>query len=522
MNTAEIVVREVQRNGGFQVRQLLTEGVRQSRKSADRHSHGEVLPLHVASRNVAHARIAYSHLGYNLRDSWWGVPPFVVLPKVSEQFHELREVHVQSEDFRDGLRVEVKPVRGQLDLLRQPFMQIANEPHGIRDAALSDAVGRDQFCVRVLCDENPLVAHFRTIVFANAALLLAHEAPNLITLYIAAIQVLQSRVQQSLASLANCFKQPHNRVSVEAREPFCAANRAAFKKAMNRTLCRFGLRQHRVASQPDVGFAKGGIAGNAAPALNPTLPKVSSAFAIGVLASVAGHGLSPLDFCGKKPHTHFGSGVRLTPRFGLALPTADTGDRAVSRYSSTHGGLCIAGLLSRTGPWILCSLAPTNHGPFAGFPAKSFLLREKRVQPAVSSCIAPAKAGIACLFQFSGLFHSPHGRMDRGHIILVVSTEIKAHFYKHRTHSFGGKDCIGLVYSGTSNHGTDRISKTQGFTARLVCNERGEGGNCLNQLSFPLCESSLFALNLGQLKAGLLQGAHKFVCHDSKDKLGDK
>src|SRR5579862_286925 len=40
-------------------------------------------------------------------------------------------------------------------------------------------------------------------------------------------------------------------------------------------------------------------------------------------------GFSPLDFCGKKPHTHFGSGVRLTPRFGLAPPPVSAGSGAL-------------------------------------------------------------------------------------------------------------------------------------------------------------------------------------------------
>ena len=48
MHAAEIVVGEVQRDSGFQVRQFLAEGVCQPRESANRHPHGEVLPLHKA------------------------------------------------------------------------------------------------------------------------------------------------------------------------------------------------------------------------------------------------------------------------------------------------------------------------------------------------------------------------------------------------------------------------------------------------------------------------------------------
>jgi hypothetical protein len=41
MRAAEIVESEVKRNGGFQMRQLLAERIRESRESADRHTHGQ-------------------------------------------------------------------------------------------------------------------------------------------------------------------------------------------------------------------------------------------------------------------------------------------------------------------------------------------------------------------------------------------------------------------------------------------------------------------------------------------------
>ena len=52
MNTAEIVVSEVQRDSGFQVRQLFAERICEPRKAPHRHSHREVLSLHEASRNL--------------------------------------------------------------------------------------------------------------------------------------------------------------------------------------------------------------------------------------------------------------------------------------------------------------------------------------------------------------------------------------------------------------------------------------------------------------------------------------
>src|SRR5436190_14671697 len=106
MNTAEVVERKMQSNGSFQVRELLAESIRQARQSAHLHSHGEVLPFHVRRADMGRVGISESDSGYNLREPWWGVPPVgIVLPIISKQFGELREVNVHAEALRDGLLV---------------------------------------------------------------------------------------------------------------------------------------------------------------------------------------------------------------------------------------------------------------------------------------------------------------------------------------------------------------------------------------------------------------------------------
>src|SRR6266852_8085750 len=75
MNTTKVVIREVQGDRGFQMRQLLAERIGEPRKAPKLHSHGQVLPFYKAGRNVPRIRIASPHLGYNLDDWAWGVPP---------------------------------------------------------------------------------------------------------------------------------------------------------------------------------------------------------------------------------------------------------------------------------------------------------------------------------------------------------------------------------------------------------------------------------------------------------------
>ncbi len=60
------------------------------------------------------------------------------------------------------------------------------------------------------------------------------------------------------------------------------------------------------------------FAGSAAPVLNSALADISEPPRGSVFASGAGHGFSPLDFCGDRPQNLFGFRSWLTPRFGLA------------------------------------------------------------------------------------------------------------------------------------------------------------------------------------------------------------
>lgn len=63
MNAAEIVIREVQGDSGFQVGELLAEGICEPRQPANLHSHSEVLAFYEAGRNMLGVGITRTHLG---------------------------------------------------------------------------------------------------------------------------------------------------------------------------------------------------------------------------------------------------------------------------------------------------------------------------------------------------------------------------------------------------------------------------------------------------------------------------
>ena len=58
MNSAEVVIHEVESYGVCVVLHFFAESIRQSGKPAHRHPHGEVLPLDVGSTDVGGVRVA--------------------------------------------------------------------------------------------------------------------------------------------------------------------------------------------------------------------------------------------------------------------------------------------------------------------------------------------------------------------------------------------------------------------------------------------------------------------------------
>src|ERR1035438_1288304 len=331
MNTAEIVVREVQGDSGFQVRQLFAERIRKPRQSPHLHSHSEVLPFHVASRDVVRIGPSVDDLGYNLRESRWGVPRVgaIVLSVIPEQFHKLSEVRLSAKNALDRT-VEVVAVRRDLEtIFGQALLESGQELNRGFFGALANLEMGDKFSLCVKRDENPLIAKLRRIAFTNAALLLSAERPDFIALQILGTQAVHLRFHCLRSALPSHKKQAHDRISIESGEPLRAANGAAFDKALNRTRCRVGLRDHRIPRQSLVRFTEGSFAGIAAPALNAALTEVSEPLAGLVFASNAGHGVSPLAFCGETGQNSLWSEAWVTPRFGLVPSAARTADGAL-------------------------------------------------------------------------------------------------------------------------------------------------------------------------------------------------
>lgn len=336
MNAAEIIVRKVQGDSSFQMRQLFAERVREPRKSPHLHSHGQITAFDKTGRDMVRVRIASSDSGYNPLDWRWGVPRIgsVELPVVAKHFRKLREVHVQTKAHRHAACVVMQAVTRDLRPAFDASVQVPEKRGGIAAKPLADVKRGNKFCFRINRHKHPLTSKFLGIARANALLFLSDPRPNFVDLQIPGPESSQSCVHQSSAAFTSHNEKAHDRVAVESGEPFRGSDRAPLKQTMQRTFCRVGIGQKRIAGKSGVGFAEGGIAGSAAPALNTAFTEEAEPLAVLVVTSGAGHGVSPVACCAEKCHNEFGSGSWLTPRFGLAAASVDA--PAAAHYVSDY------------------------------------------------------------------------------------------------------------------------------------------------------------------------------------------
>jgi len=180
----------------------------------------------------------------------------------------------------------------------------------------------------------------------DATLFLLAVCPNLITLHIPGADSPKATVHYAPRVHRCGIHQRENRSLVQARHAGDGANTHSLKHQREGFCC--GFRRGVVSSQLRNRFAECRFAGSAAPALNAALTEVTESLADLVLASEPGHEGSPLAFCEETRQNRFSrSKAWVTPRFGLAPPTARTADGAI-RFSYLLGGGLIAklGLLS--------------------------------------------------------------------------------------------------------------------------------------------------------------------------------
>jgi hypothetical protein len=321
----------------------------------------------------------------------------------------------------------IKAVSSELHATRKAMVQVPQEGPRIGPHALADAKRGNQFRLGINRDVNPLVAKFRRIARTHVAPFLSDVAPNFVNLQIPGLQVPHPCVHETGAAFSGDEQKTHDGVSVQPREPFRTADRAALKQAMQRTLCVIGIRNEGISRQFGVRFAEGGIAGLAAPALDAALTEVPKSFTGLVLAFSAGHGFSPLAFCGESRQNILGSEERLTPRFGLAPQPVSAGSGAFSQLFNwwrrhRHLRFATARRLDHVGPFVFDSKKSLAFGFRSEYSCCKYIVDR----------IASIKRSTLAVFRFNKaiLNHAFQRCADRSQRVGFVTPKVKADFYQ--------------------------------------------------------------------------------------------
>ncbi len=234
MNTAEVVIRKIQGDSDFQVLQHARESVGKPGQTPKLHSHGQVLPFNEAGRDMLRAGVSATNLGYNLRDSWWGVPLIPVLAIVPVELRQLSKVSVSRERLLDSLALDIG-VCGQLHpVIGNATAHVQHEVLSVLTGSFAHQKRRNELSVRVKGHENPLIPKLCGIVLPNVPNLLRDKRPDFVALNTTAGQLAHSLIQKPFTALASQDQQSHDRVAVDAGKPLCAANRAALDQIIRK------------------------------------------------------------------------------------------------------------------------------------------------------------------------------------------------------------------------------------------------------------------------------------------------
>ena len=95
-DATEVIPREEQSHSRLKILAFFRVPICQASKTTEMHTQTQIEPFGMRRADMCGIGPFVNDLGYNLRDSWWGVPPFgsVKLPVIAEQFDKLGEVRL--------------------------------------------------------------------------------------------------------------------------------------------------------------------------------------------------------------------------------------------------------------------------------------------------------------------------------------------------------------------------------------------------------------------------------------------
>ena len=234
MDTAEIVIGEVQCGCCSEVCSFLGKRISQARESPHHHSHGKVLSLDVTSADVLFIGFALMYFHYGFYYRAWRIFRFrAMLPIITVQFHKLCEVHICTKRMLNCIHVKSESVRCDLDAVSKPLREIANQSIRCGFGSFPNCEAWNQLRISINGSKHPLIAKLFRVIIADSLLLLKAECPDFITLNVSASEITHRAVHQTSATITSNRQQVQDRVTVYLGKPLNAPNAHSFHQQLH-------------------------------------------------------------------------------------------------------------------------------------------------------------------------------------------------------------------------------------------------------------------------------------------------
>ena len=230
MHTAEIVVHDIERDGGAVIDEILAETVRQSREPALAHAKRQILPFDIAGADMR-GRTDYSVLGYAYYYARAVAPRRFRCGRCRVPLFDDAKLALLAKGIGDGPRIGSEAVRADFRGADDALAQIIHKGASRLCGTLADAIGQDGLRGASKGNERVLIANHIGIVGGDAALLLADKSPDFVKLDAVHLQIAHKRAVQFGAAFADTDAKAHDGVAVNAGQALGRADADALSES---------------------------------------------------------------------------------------------------------------------------------------------------------------------------------------------------------------------------------------------------------------------------------------------------
>jgi hypothetical protein len=239
MNPDEIVVHVVDGKRGDVIFDPLRKRVGQPGVSAHLHSQGEILSLDKAGADVLRVRFPDLDLALTANTCCWTVPGLwsaFVHDSTAVNLPHDSVVHFASEGRRDRVEIKPKSIGRELNLIRQPHLEIVNERVGRLPVTIADHPGANQLGVGIHGDPRPDITRVGILSGQpgrDVSLLGSDERPNFVALNSFALKVYKVLAHVFRTDRAKIQQELVYRVAGHVRHACRRPNRVALDQCRN-------------------------------------------------------------------------------------------------------------------------------------------------------------------------------------------------------------------------------------------------------------------------------------------------